>query len=403
MSAKPTGPESPLGRLQAAGYEVEVRHSHLLVHKVPYVDAQRQVREGTLISTYVESAGVLLPLDNHQVWFTGEFPCFADGRPIAALVNENTTFELLPGCTVRHRFSNKPAGSNGFATHDAKLLHYIGILSDQARVIDAAADARTGKLIVAAEETSVFRYADTASVRAEISMVSARLAGQKLAIVGLGGTGSYVLDQVAKTHVAEIHLFDGDAFQQHNAFRAPGAATLEELRSQLPKTEYFRRKYDAMHRGIVSHPYRLQDDNLAELAGMDFVFICVDNGPTRAALCGYLQAQGTAFIDVGMSIELVPQSLTLIGTCRVTLAHPGQADHVATYVPMMADTEDDALYGQNIQVADLNALNAQLAVVKWKQFFGFYHDDFGCHQLSFSVSVPSLTRAVPRPAPGAGA
>ena len=53
--------------------------------------------------------------------------------------------------------------------------------------------------------------------------------------MGLGGTGSYVLDLVAKTPVWEIHLFDGDAFLQHNAFRSPGAPSLDELEAQPPK------------------------------------------------------------------------------------------------------------------------------------------------------------------------
>jgi tRNA A37 threonylcarbamoyladenosine dehydratase len=50
-----------------------------------------------------------------------------------------------------------------------------------------------------------------------------------------GGTGSYVLDFVAKTPVKEIHLFDGDIFDQHNAFRAPGAPSGEELEQRLKK------------------------------------------------------------------------------------------------------------------------------------------------------------------------
>ena len=75
----------------------------------------------------------------------------------------------------------------------------------------------------------MFRYADTASVRCEIVTTSARLKLKKVAIVGLGGTGAYLLDQVAKTPVWEIHLFDGDTFRQHNAFRSPGAATMEEV------------------------------------------------------------------------------------------------------------------------------------------------------------------------------
>ena len=37
------------------------------------------------------------------------------------------------------------------------------------------------------------------------------------------------------------------------------------------------------------------------------------------------------------------------------------------------DIEDDA-YSSNIQIAELNALNAALAVIKWKKHLGFYLD-----------------------------
>ena len=63
-----------------------------------------------------------------------------------------------------------------------------------------------------------------------------------VAIAGPGGTGSYVLDLVAKTPVRDIHLFDGDSFMSHNAFRAPGAASLEELRALPKKVDYFHAK-----------------------------------------------------------------------------------------------------------------------------------------------------------------
>lgn len=36
--------------------------------------------------------------------------------------------------------------------------------------------------------------------------------------------------------------------------------------------------------------------------------------------------------------------------------------------------EDNNEYSRNIQIADLNALNAALAVIKWKKIFGFYGD-----------------------------
>ena len=43
-----------------------------------------------------------------------------------------------------------------------------------------------------------------------------------MAVIGLGGTGAYVLDFFVKTPVREIRAFDLDAFHVHNAFRSPG-------------------------------------------------------------------------------------------------------------------------------------------------------------------------------------
>jgi tRNA A37 threonylcarbamoyladenosine dehydratase len=124
---------------------------------------------------------------------------------------------------------------------------------------------------------------------------------RKVAIVGLGGTGGYVLDQVAKTPVLEIHLFDGDRFKRHNAFRAPGAATRNHLRSKWNKVDYFVQMDDPMRKGIVPHPYFITAENVAELAGFDFVFVCVDDGGARRIICEFLTR---ACVPFGRSPEL---------------------------------------------------------------------------------------------------
>ncbi|TCW80985.1 hypothetical protein C5O80_22650 [Burkholderia sp. SRS-46] len=397
MSLKPIAPDSGLQRLVCAGYEVEVRQQHLLVHAVPYVTADRQVKRGTMVCLYLQSGGSVLPPntggDTHQVWWAGEYPCFADGSPISQLENEHTRQELFPGCTIDHRFSNKPVGVDAYQDHYQKVTHYVGLIQAQARVLEPSATAQTGRLIETEEGTSVFRYADTASARAEIITTSARLAMGKVAIVGLGGTGSYVLDQLAKTPVEEIHLFDGDLFLQHNAFRSPGAATADEIDARLFKTEYFQRQYDAMHRGVKSHPYYLDESNIDELAGFNFVFVCVDKGEARRLIFSYLLAQSIPFIDVGMNLQLVKQSMTLVGSCRVTIATPQEHDHLERCVPMN-DGNEDVLYRQNIQVADMNALNAQLAVMRWKQYCGFYQADFSTNNMLYSVNMTSLAREI---------
>lgn len=349
------------------------------------------MRRGTLVCTYIESGGVLQPPDNHQVWFAGEHPCLSDGRHFAQLAYESVRRQLAPGIQIDHRFSNKPDGLQSFANHYDKVLHYVGLLEDQARVLEPDATARTGHPIATTNEQSVFRYADTASARSETLAVSMRLALKKIAIVGLGGSGGYVLDQTAKTPVGEIHLFDGDEFLQHNAFRAPGAATLDQIGQRMPKVEYFRALYAPTRHGLVPHPYYIDAANVGELAGFDFVFLCVDRGPDRALIANFLISQGVPFVDIGMSVDQDSDSQKLDGLCRATLCTSEENDHFRSYAPTDDDAQD-ALYRRNIQVADLNAINAILAVIKWKQHFGLYADDFGAHNVTFGVRLMSLGR-----------
>lgn len=379
-------------------FEAEVHQQHLLVHSVPYVTAERTVAVGTLVCKYVENAGTVLPPtaaagDNHQVWWIGSFPCRADGTFLTDLVADtqpqsHTVFE---GCVAQHQFSNKPDGWTEYPNHYEKVTHYITLIESQAKVIKAEANARTKRVIEPREPDSVFRYADTASVRAEILATSARLKLKRVAIIGLGGTGAYVIDQVAKTPVLEIHLFDGDDFKQHNAFRAPGAATKEDLLKRMKKVDYFLQRYDPMRKGIISHPYYLDAENVTELDGFDFAFVCVDKGKARKTVCEYLIAQGIPFVDVGMDVVMNAGTLELDGTCRVTTATRDKSDHISRCVPMDND-DSDTLYRQNIQVADLNALNAQFAVIKWKQLFGFYEDRFKSFHAAYTVGTQSLTR-----------
>lgn len=56
-----------------------------------------------------------------------------------------------------------------------------------------------------------------------------------------------------------------------------------------------------------------------------------------------------------------------------------------------ADNDSDNPYDKNIQVADLNALNAALAVIKWKKLCGFYQDLEKEHNTTYTTSSNLLT------------
>jgi|ERR1700722_2235495 len=376
-----------LKRLRDEGFEVEVRSGHLLVHSVPYVNSRQEVVRGVLVSDLTLAGNITAEPGTHVAYFIGEHPCTKDGSEIVQIKHASGTHLLAQGLSVDHSFSNKPP--NGYANYYEKMTTYADILSSAARALDPRVDARTFKVIESGDDNSVFKYLDTASSRAGITAISERVSRQRLAIIGLGGTGSYVLDFVAKTPVLEIHLFDDDLFLQHNAFRAPGAPSIEELRQQEFKVDHFRNIYGQMRNGIIAHRERVTEVNVHLLSAYDFVFVCVDKGSARRKIVQALVTGGISFVDVGMGVE-VTDSQVLWAMCRVTAGTLAKNDHLQRRLPM-SDADGEDLYAQNVQIADLNALNAALAVIKWKKISGVYQDVDRDHHSTYCTSLHLLT------------
>ena len=375
-----------LRQLRDEGYHVEIVGAHLLIKSVPYVNAQKQVRYGTLVSDLTLGGETTLRPYNHVVSFAGEHPCDQNGVRLDAIAH-NSMEQMLGGILVQHAFSSKP--TDGYTDYHHKMATYANILSMPARLIEPGVTAQVHPLTEngVAQTDPIFVYADTASVRAGIGAVSDKLRGGKIGIVGLGGTGSYVLDLVAKTPVSEIHLFDGDLLQNHNAFRSPGAPSLEELSGVPAKANYFATLYSRMHRGITPHFGFVDASNVMQLHGLDFVFLCIDRGGAKKIIVDYLESWGISFIDVGMGVSLVDGLLH--GVARTTASTPSARSQGR--IPFSDGVTND--YAQNIQIADLNALNASLAVIKWKKLRGFYHDLEGEHHSTYTIDTNSLNNA----------
>jgi len=388
MSLRLINRSSDLKKLRDEGYDIEIRSGHLLVKSVPYVNSKKEIKTGTLVSTLNLANDVTVQPDTHAVFFQGEYPCDKDGARIARIENQSQRRNLGTDLDIDHTFSARPV--NGpYADYYAKMMAYVAILSGPAQAIDPNAKAMTFPLITAKEDESVFNYIDTASSRAEINVVSAKLELDRIAIIGLGGAGGYVLDFTAKTHVKEIHLFDGDTFFQHNAFRSPGAASGEELEQKLPKTEYFCHLYSKMRRGIFSHPVNIDASNVEQLRGMNFVFLCFDAGTKKELVVESLEKFEIPFVDVGLGVYLTGDSLG--GIVRTTTSTPKQREHVRAKSRISFSAGDgNNEYDRNIQIADLNALNAALAVIKWKKLFGFYHDFENEHHCTYTIDGNKL-------------
>ena len=360
-----------LKRLRDEGYAVSVRDNYLLVSDVPYVDESRTIQRGTIVSELNLAGDITAQPNVHTVFFHGSAPCDNTGNLLDNLINQRQQQPLSATIIIDCIFSHKPVGGVPYEDYYEKITAYVGILTSYASLLDPNCTAQTFPVVGIDESDEPFSYLDTASSRLNIGVHSDRFKGQRIAVIGIGGTGSYIVDQLAKTPVSEIHLWDGDILRQHNAFRAPGAVSIESLQGSPNKAEYFASIYRNMHPGIVPHPCFLSEDNFSDIANFDFVFVAIDGGASRNELLENLIAHDVAFIDVGIGMGTVDDKLE--GLARVTDGTPDVIAHSRKHLST-SPIEDGDDYHTPIQIADMNMLTAALAVIRWKKLMGFYID-----------------------------
>ena len=375
-----------LQKLRDEGYAVSVTEAgYVVVRHVPYVMATRTVARGVLAYPLNTSGDAVGAPTDHVLFFAGEVPCKSSGEAFG--FHSPGSWKVADDVVATHQLSLKDPDKPVDADYYVKFKRYITLFEHHVRVIDTDATAALFQPIPDDDPDSPFEYLDSASSRAGIVEHAQRLGQQRVAIVGLGGTGSYLLDLLAKTRVREIHLFDGDKLLSHNAFRAPGAASLGELNQGPKKVQYYVDRYRVLKRGLISHPYFLDASNSEELSSMEFVFLCMEGGDTKRELVEAMERMGLSFIDVSLDVLIMGNALG--GTVQVTTSTPDQREHFRKRVSFATPSDDD-IYSSNIQVADLNALNAVLAVIKWKKLCGFYGDVRSEHFSAYGIDANLL-------------
>ncbi len=370
-----------LRKLVDEGYELEVKGTLVLVHHIPYVTKSQTIEYGSLVTNLMLNGNKTIRPSDHTIWFTGSLPCNKDGTEISSIIWQRTGKDLGNGIRVNCGFSNKPP--QGYPDYYHKFKRYIEIISAPALSLDSSVVVQTFR-VKECEEDEVFRYRDTNSSKAGICALTEKLQCHKIAIIGLGGTGSYILDYMSKTPVQQIDLFDGDVFLQHNAFRAPGAATEQELDQCMYKVEYLSSRYQKMHSKVCPHTEYITDENVNVLSEYDFVFISMDSNEDKRIIVEFLLDKSIPFVDTGIGLEMVEGEL--LGQVRTSSIHGELKAWANQYIPMGDDKEEN-LYRSNIQIAELNALNAAFAVIEYKKHFDFYQDVRDNIQTIYSINV----------------
>lgn len=370
-----------LKKLVDEGYELELIGSFVLVHHIPYVTKNKSIEYGSLVTNLMLNGSKTIRPSDHTIWFTGSLPCNKDGSEITSIIWQRNGKDLGNGIKVNCGFSNKPP--EGYADYYQKFKRYIEIISAPALSLDATVVVQTYR-VKDCNENDVFRYRDTNSSKAGICVLAEKLKTHKIAIIGLGGTGSYILDYISKTPVQQIDLFDGDVFLQHNAFRAPGAATVQELDQYMYKVEYLGKKYQKIHSKVCPHAEYITENNVHMLSEYSFVFVSMDTNSDKRVIVEFLLERDIPFVDTGIGLELVEGEL--LGQIRTSSIHGKHKSLADRYIPM-GDEKEENLYKSNIQIAELNALNAAFAVIEYKKHFGFYQDVRDNIQTIYSINV----------------
>ena len=312
---------------------------------------------------------------------------YADGNPIESYIDGD-------GKTWSNISIKK--GSQGSPEEDGSASDLIHRYAKQiVGAVSKAGYSETASLTM----PSPFKIPNTFEARAAIGPVQDRIRGQSIAIIGLGGTGAYVLDLVVKTPVREIHLLDSDDVKWHNFMRAPGAPTAEEIESRrkerVSKVEYYYSKYAALRDSIYQHPVRVDSPSMfakfLSAHPIDYAFVCIDQltdgDPSRQdAVYRALSEANVPFIDSGVSITLENCSVTGAVT---TSAYEAGSDAWKQAIPD-ARVKGNVLGYRNVQLPEVNALAASLAVMEWRRRTEQYVSDSASFLHKFRLDTPRI-------------
>lgn len=378
-------------RLLEKGYAIAFDSNCLIIRDIPYLDSDLKLQIGAIVTKLVFADTERVIQDDHQIFFAGPAPYGLDGKPIPNLGGGATQLPLSEACKdvlVQRSFSNKPKDTGKFQDFFEKIESYVTIISGPA-IEKHGANPYTFRAVKEIVSDTIFKFHDTLTSRAEISDLAAKFKDDVVAIIGLGGTGAYVLDFLVKTRVPEIRAFDFDPFHIHNAFRSPGR--VEEAEFDKPKSDVYLSRYENFRTGLTVTRKFIDASCSDELNGVSFAFVCVDKGSSRRGIFDLLISKGIPFIDVGMGLNRKKGSID--GMLRTTYysAEHGQTVHDKN-LATLADGPND-VYRVNIQIAELNALNACIAVMKFKQLRGFYFEEIPYYHLMFKIGDATIIGA----------
>lgn len=370
---------------EETGYLIDFVGGYLVFFGLPYLDQDGKLQHGDWVSPVDLNGQVIDPPTNHQAWWRGSRPHDQQGRQLklgGGADKVTVSDDLITDFSFSYKLLDENGAMRAYRSFDEKVQTYLDTITAPALAAYPQATPLRAIAIKAAAQGSPLRYPDTMSSRYHINDLSALLRGKRVAIIGLGGTGSYILDFLARTHLAQITLFDDDKVHVHTIFRFP--SFIPNAIGRL-KADVLSQHYDQWHGGIDGIPERITAENVERLKDFDFVFVSVDDGPARRLIIDWLSANGVPYVDCGMGLNR--STVGLSGFVRVTGGDRKAFDDNVGTVRLPVENAKEDEYRKQAQITELNALNATMAVIRFKQHFGLLDREDEATSLIFDTAT----------------
>jgi len=148
-----------------------------------------------------------------------------------------------------------------------------------------------------------------------------RLRGARIAVIGVGGVGSWTAEALARSGVAELTLIDLDQVAESNINRQVHA--LESTLGQA-KVHALQGRIAQIHPGCLVHAIEefVDEDNVAQLLQadrLDGVIDCCDQVRAKAAIAAWALAHGRPMVCVGAAGgKVLPHRVEVADLAEVT-------------------------------------------------------------------------------------
>lgn len=155
--------------------------------------------------------------------------------------------------------------------------------------------------------------------------IQAALGDLRVAVIGSGGTGSAVAEQLIRLGVRRLTLVDGDTLSASNVTRVYGSTPKDVGR---PKVEILRDHLQRIAPDLVCDIYQsmiTMESTARHVTNSDLIFGCTDDNAGRLVLSRLATYVLTPVIDLGVLLSSDAESRLTGIDGRVTVLSPGAA------------------------------------------------------------------------------